>query len=87
MRRLLGDLAEEEKCHESLAEKLTNEILRPEAREKEDRTRRRTFLLQYVQPGLAGLMDGSVSTLAPLFAAASPLITIGKPSSLALLHR
>ena len=39
-------------------------------REAEDRTRRRMFVLQYVQPGLAGLMDGSVSTLAPLFAAA-----------------
>jgi VIT1/CCC1 family predicted Fe2+/Mn2+ transporter len=29
-----------------------------------------TFVLQTVQPGLAGLMDGSVSTLAPIFAAA-----------------
>jgi len=28
------------------------------------------FLLQKVQPGLLGLMDGSVSTLAPIFAAA-----------------
>src|SRR5262245_18651670 len=42
----------------------------PSARAKEDETARRMFLLQYVQPGLAGLMDGSVSTLAPLFAAA-----------------
>ena len=39
-------------------------------RAEEDRTRQRMFVLQYVQPGLAGLMDGSVSTLAPLFAAA-----------------
>ena len=39
-------------------------------RAEEDKTRRRVFVLQYVQPGLAGLMDGSVSTLAPLFAAA-----------------
>jgi VIT1/CCC1 family predicted Fe2+/Mn2+ transporter len=31
---------------------------------------RRFFVLRFVQPGLAGLMDGSVSTLAPLFAAA-----------------
>ena len=45
-------------------------ILTPEVRGAEDATRRRTFVLQYVQPGLAGLMDGSVSTLAPLFAAA-----------------
>ena len=70
VRRLLGDLAEEEKSHENLAVKLTGEILNPDVREAEDRTRRRMFVLQYVQPGLAGLMDGSVSTLAPLFAAA-----------------
>jgi rubrerythrin len=70
VRRLLGDLAEEEKGHENLASKLTGEMLSPEIRETEDRTRRRVFVLQYVQPGLAGLMDGSVSTLAPLFAAA-----------------
>lgn len=30
----------------------------------------RAFLLRVVQPGLAGLMDGSVSTLAPIFATA-----------------
>ena len=70
VRRLLGDLAEEEKGHENLAVRLTGQILKPDVREAEDRTRRRTFVLQYVQPGLAGLMDGSVSTLAPLFAAA-----------------
>jgi len=70
VRRLLGDLAEEEKGHEELAVKLTGQILKPDVRDAEDRTRRRMFVLQYVQPGLAGLMDGSVSTLAPLFAAA-----------------
>lgn len=70
VRRLLGDLAEEERGHENLAVKLTGQILKPDVREAEDRTRRRMFVLQYVQPGLAGLMDGSVSTLAPLFAAA-----------------
>ena len=70
VRRLLGDLAEEERGHENLAVKLTDQILKPDVREAEDRTRRRMFVLQYVQPGLAGLMDGSVSTLAPLFAAA-----------------
>ena len=70
VRRLLGDLAEEEKGHEKLAAKLTGEILSPDVRAEEDKTRRRMFVLQYVQPGLAGLMDGSVSTLAPLFAAA-----------------
>ncbi len=67
---MLGDLAEEEKGHEKLAVKLTGEILSPDVRAEEDKTRRRMFVLQYVQPGLAGLMDGSVSTLAPLFAAA-----------------
>src|SRR6202040_3282358 len=46
------------------------EKITPRAREAEDSTARRMFVLQYVQPGLAGLMDGSVSTLAPLFAAA-----------------
>ena len=70
IRRLLGDLAEAEKGHEQLAARLTDEILKPDIRAEEDKTRRRMFLLQYVQPGLAGLMDGSVSTLAPLFAAA-----------------
>jgi rubrerythrin len=70
VRRLLGDLAEAEKGHEKTAAKLTDEILKPNVRAEEDETRRRVFVLQYVQPGLAGLMDGSVSTLAPLFAAA-----------------
>src|ERR1700720_1325605 len=55
--------------HEKLAHELGEKIT-PSARAKEDETARRMFLLQYVQPGLAGLMDGSVSTLAPLFAAA-----------------
>lgn len=70
VRKLLGDLAEMEKGHERLATRLTDAILTPDARAAEDTTRRRMFVLQYVQPGLAGLMDGSVSTLAPLFAAA-----------------
>jgi len=70
VRKLLGDLAEMEKGHESLAAKLTDQILNPDVRAEEDKTRKRMFVLQYVQPGLAGLMDGSVSTLAPLFAAA-----------------
>jgi rubrerythrin len=70
VRRLLGDLAEAEKGHEKTAARLTDRILKPDVRAEEDKTRRRMFVLQYVQPGLAGLMDGSVSTLAPLFAAA-----------------
>jgi len=70
VRKLLIELAEAEDKHENLAEELDEKILTPRAREKEDETARRMFVLQYVQPGLAGLMDGSVSTLAPLFAAA-----------------
>jgi rubrerythrin len=70
VRKLLIELAEAEAGHESLAHKLSEEILTKGARAKEDATSKRMFMLQYVQPGLAGLMDGSVSTLAPLFAAA-----------------
>jgi len=69
-RQLLVELAEIEDKHEDLAHKLGEQILTKSARAAEDETARRVFLLQYVQPGLAGLMDGSVSTLAPLFAAA-----------------
>jgi erythrin-vacuolar iron transport family protein len=65
IRQLLGDLAEEERKHELLTESLNV----PEA-EEEAAAQRRLFVLQVIQPGLAGLMDGSVSTLAPLFAAA-----------------
>ncbi|MCD0421965.1 rubrerythrin [Rubrivivax sp. JA1024] len=70
IRKLLTDLAEFEKRHEQRAVQLTDKILTPDARSAEDHAARRMFVLQYVQPGLAGLMDGSVSTLAPLFAAA-----------------
>jgi rubrerythrin len=70
VRELLISLAEAEDKHESLAEALDEKILTPSARSAEDETARRMFVLQYVQPGLVGLMDGSVSTLAPLFAAA-----------------
>ena len=69
-RQLLLELSEAEKGHENLAHKLEEKILTPGVRAAEDEKQRRMFVLQYVQPGLAGLMDGSVSTLAPLFAAA-----------------
>jgi erythrin-vacuolar iron transport family protein len=69
VRDLLRRLAAAEDKHEALAHELGEKIT-PKARVAEDRTARRMFMLQYVQPGLAGLMDGSVSTLAPLFAAA-----------------
>jgi erythrin-vacuolar iron transport family protein len=69
VRHLLRRLAAAEDKHEALAHEL-GERIAPKARAAEDQTARRMFMLQYVQPGLAGLMDGSVSTLAPLFAAA-----------------
>jgi hypothetical protein len=70
VRQLLDELAEAEAEHESLAQQLGAQFLTKTARAKEDEAARRMFLLQYVQPGLVGLMDGSVSTLAPVFAAA-----------------
>jgi len=70
IRQLLDDLAQQERSHQDRAQQLTEEKLRPEAKEDEERARRRLFVLQVIQPGLAGLMDGSVSTLAPVFAAA-----------------
>ncbi|MGB9488511.1 MAG: iron exporter MbfA [Terriglobia bacterium] len=69
-RKLLGDLAEAERKHSALAESLEMKHLTPETRAQEEAAQRRLFMLQIVQPGLAGLMDGSISTLAPLFAAA-----------------
>ena len=70
LRKLLGDLIAAEREHIDRAQKLSQELLTGGARQNEDAARQRTFVLQVVQPGLAGLMDGSVSTLAPLFAAA-----------------
>ena len=70
IRQLLGDLAAEESRHESKAETLGNELITARTLQRERQTQQRLFVLQYIQPGLAGLMDGSVSTLAPLFAAA-----------------
>jgi rubrerythrin len=69
-RRLLGDLAAAERGHQQKAESLEASNLGHGAREKEDDRARRQFVLTWVQPGLAGLMDGSVSTLAPIFATA-----------------
>src|SRR5437764_1945037 len=69
-RKLLGDLAEAERKHVTLADNLQQEHLTPEVEAQEEKAHRRLFVLQIVQPGLAGLMDGSVSTLAPVFAAA-----------------
>jgi len=70
VRLLLDDLAQAERSHANRAEELEEEKLGPAVKHQEDEARRRLFVLQIVQPGLAGLMDGSVSTLAPVFAAA-----------------
>ena len=70
IRRLLGDLAEAEAEHEHIASRLMEENLPAGVRAEEDKVQRRMFLLRVIQPGLAGLMEGSVSTLAPIFAAA-----------------
>src|SRR3712207_1899202 len=70
VRRLLTHLAEVERGHERRAEEITESHLDRDTKATEESARRRAFVLQYVQPGLAGLIDGSVSTLAPLFAAA-----------------
>src|SRR6202034_3019606 len=70
VRQLLDDLAQEERGHEDKAEELEKTKLQPDVKRSEDEANRRLFVLQLVQPGLAGLMDGSVSTLAPVFAAA-----------------
>ncbi|RBI85452.1 rubrerythrin family protein [Rhodosalinus halophilus] len=69
-RKLLGDLAAAEAAHQQTADRLAEEHLAEDAKTAEDRTARRQFVLIWVQPGLAGLMDGSVSTLAPIFATA-----------------
>jgi len=69
-RKLLGDLAEVERQHSAFAESLEEKQVASGERAEEDKTQRRMFVLQIIQPGLAGLIDGSVSTLAPIFAAA-----------------
>lgn len=69
-RQLLGDLAEAEAKHSAAAGTFEKKQITPEVKRQEDEAYRRTIVLQFIQPGLAGLMDGSVSTLAPLFAAA-----------------
>jgi rubrerythrin len=70
VKALLGDLAREEQVHEKIAANLERKLEGGAAGAKEAEDSRKRFILEYVQPGLVGLMDGSVSTLAPLFAAA-----------------
>ena len=70
VRQLFDDLAQEERLHAERAESLQSEKLGTAELEKEEDAKKRLFVLQIIQPGLAGLMDGSVSTLAPVFAAA-----------------
>ncbi len=70
VRQLLGDLEAEESRHYDLAEEMDEKAKASGARAREDDSEKRRFVLQIVQPGLVGLMDGSISTLAPVFAAA-----------------
>jgi rubrerythrin len=70
VRKLLGDLALEESGHAAKAESAEQKLLPEQVKQGEDAAARRLFLLQIVQPGLAGLIDGSISTMAPIFAAA-----------------
>ena len=70
IRKLLGDLAQEERRHSAIAESLEEALVSGKEGENEEQAQRRLFVLQVIQPGLAGLMDGSVSTLAPVLAAA-----------------
>ena len=85
-RKLLGDLAEIERQHSRYAESLEEKHLDAPAVMDEEKSHRRMFMLQIIQPGLAGLMDGSVLTLAPIFAAALGRTRPGTHFSLALLH-
>jgi len=70
MRELLNMLADEERKHRRAAGEYEEKHLTEKAKSEEEESHKRLFMLQFIQPGLAGLMDGSVSTLAPLFAAA-----------------
>ena len=87
-RKLLGDLAAAEAAHENAARDLEDRHLDSAERSHEDQTAHRQFLLTWVQPGLAGLMDGSVSTLAPIFATAfathdpATTLTVGLAASI-----
>ncbi|WP_298281444.1 iron exporter MbfA [Acidocella sp.] len=76
IRKLLGDLADAEVEHERRAEQVEAANLPLSVRDEEDEHARRQFMLQYIQPSLVGLMDGSISTLAPIFAAA---FSTGRP--------
>jgi rubrerythrin len=69
-RKLLGDLAAAESAHMNTANDLVAQHISGDAAEQENASAKRQFILTWVQPGVAGLMDGSVSTLAPIFAVA-----------------
>jgi len=69
-RKLLSDLAHAESQHQASAVALGKELITDSVQDEEDAAEKKQFLLTYIQPGLAGLMDGSISTLAPIFAAA-----------------
>ena len=79
-RKLLGDLAEAERKHVTLAENLQHEYVTREVEAQEEKAHRRLFVLQIVQPGLAGLMDGSVQPLLRFVAASSRPTAATAPS-------
>lgn len=68
LRALFAHLAEVERQHEARAVSVTAAARHVPVTPRY--TEHQLFVLQVIQPGLVGLMDGSVSTLAPLFAAA-----------------
>jgi rubrerythrin len=70
VRKLLGDLVAAEDVHINLAQRLSEQELASGRMAEEEHAEHRAFVLQYIQPGLTGMIDGSVSTLAPIFAAA-----------------
>ena len=86
-RKLLDDLAVAEQGHETEAQRLEQKHVPGEVKDEEAAAEQRQFILTYVQPGLAGLMDGSVSTLAPIFAAAFATHDTFRPFWSGLPHR
>jgi rubrerythrin len=85
VRTLFGDLAAAERGHESRAAELEAKLLTPSARTEEEKTQRRMFVLQYVQPGLAGLMDGIASPASPGAPASLPALTRPNPAPAKML--
>jgi len=81
IRQLLDDLANEERHHEERADELGKEKLPGDVKHAEDESNRRLFVLQIVQPGLAGLNGWvGVDAGAGVRGGASPRATAGTRS-------